>query len=72
MTSIVATDDLLITSSQTHRLHFVFSYERFDNALICMISRFTLILNFPIFRKDGALLELLNIVTVFENSLPTL
>ena len=44
--------------SQTYRLHFVFSYERFDNVLICMISRFRLILNFPIFRKDGALLEL--------------
>ena len=49
---------------------FVFSYERFENALICIISRFRPILNFPIFRKNGASLELLNIVTVFENSLP--
>ena len=53
-----------------YRLPFVFSYERFENALICTISRFRSILNFPIFRKNGASLELLNIVTVFENSLP--
>ena len=53
-----------------YRLPFVFSYERFENALICIISRFRPILNFPVFRKNGASLELLNIVTVFENSLP--
>ena len=53
-----------------YRMPFVFSYERFENALICIISRFRPILNFPIFRKNGASLELLNIVTVFENSLP--
>ena len=53
-----------------YRLPFVFSYARFENALICTISRFRSILNFPIFRKNGASLELLNIVTVFENSLP--
>ena len=44
-----------------YRLPFVFLYERF---------RFRPILNFPIFRKNGASLELLNIVTVFKNSLP--
>ena len=53
-----------------YRLPFVFSYARFENALICIISRFRPILNFPIFHKNGASLELLNIVTVFENSLP--
>ena len=53
-----------------YRMPFVFSYERLENALICIISRFRPILNFPIFRKNGASLELLNIVTVFENSLP--
>ena len=53
-----------------YRLPFVFSQERFENALICIISRFRPILNFSIFRKNGASLELLNIVTVFENSLP--
>ena len=53
-----------------YRLPFVFSYERFGNALICIIFRFRPILNFPIFRKNGASLEVLNIITVFENSLP--
>ena len=43
-----------------YRLPFVFLYERF---------RFRPILNFPIFRKNGASLELSNIVTVFKNSL---
>ena len=48
-------------------LAFVFSYERFKNALICIISfgsstRFRPILNFQIFRKNGAKLELLNTV----------
>ena len=42
----------------------------FENVLICIISRFRPILNFSIFGKNGASLELLNIVTVFENSLP--
>ena len=55
-----------------YRLAFVFSYERFKNTLICIISvepstRFRPILNFPIFRQNGASLELLNIV--FNNSL---
>ena len=50
-----------------YRLAFVFPYEGFENTLICIISfgpltRFKPILNFPIFRKDGASLELLNIV----------
>ena len=49
-----------------YRMPFVFSYERFENALICIISGFRPILNFPIFLKNGASLELLNIVTVFE------
>ena len=53
-----------------YRLPFVFWYERFENAAICIISRFRPILDFPIFCKNGASLELLNIVTVFENSLP--
>ena len=44
--------------------------ERFENALVCKISRFRPILNFSIFRQNGASLELLNIFTVFENSLP--
>ena len=52
------------------RLPFVYSYERFENAPVNIISRFRPILDFPIFRKKGASLELLNIVTVFENSLP--
>ena len=52
-----------------YRLPFVFSCERFENALICIISRFRPILNFSIFRKNGTSLELLNIVMVFENSL---
>ena len=56
-----------------YRLAFVFSYERFENAVICIISfgpstRFRPILNIPVFRKNGASLDLLNIV--FENSLP--
>ena len=51
-----------------YRLPFVFSCERFENALICIISRFRPILNFSIFRKNGTLLELLNIVMVFENT----
>ena len=42
----------------------------FENVLICIISRFRPILNFSIFGKNGASLEVLNIVTVFENSLP--
>ena len=50
-----------------YRLAFVFSYERFKNALICISSfrpstRFRPILNFQSFRKNGAKLELLNIV----------
>ena len=50
-----------------YRLAFVFPYEGFENTLICIISfgpstRFKPILNFPIFRKNGASLELLNIV----------
>ena len=41
-------------------------YERFENALICIISigpsaRFTPISNFPIFRENGDSLERLNI-----------
>ena len=44
-----------------YTLPFVFLYERF---------RFRPILNFPIFRKNGASLELSNIVTAFKNSLP--
>ena len=56
-----------------YRLAIVFSYERFETALICIISfepssRFRPILNIPVFRKNGASLDLLNIV--FENSLP--
>ena len=56
-----------------YRLAFVFSYERFENAVICIIcfgpsTRFRSILNIPVFRKNGASLDLLNIV--FENSLP--
>ena len=56
-----------------YRLAFVFSYERFENALICIISigpstELRPIFSLPIFRKNGASLELLNIV--FENSLP--
>ena len=50
-----------------YRLAFVFPYEGFENTLICIISfgpltRFKPILNFPIFRKNGASLILLNIV----------
>ena len=56
-----------------YRLAFVFSYEHFGNAIICIIcfgssTRFRPILNIPVFRKNGASLDLLNIV--FENSLP--
>ena len=56
-----------------YRLAFVFSYERFENALICIISigpstKLRPIFNFPTFRKNGASLELLNIV--FESSFP--
>ena len=56
-----------------YRLAIVFSYKRFETALICIISfepssRFRPILNIPVFRKNGASLDLLNIV--FENSLP--
>ena len=48
-------------------LAFIFLYERFENVLICIISigpstELRPIFNFPIFRKNGALLELLNIV----------
>ena len=48
-----------------YRLAFAFSYEHFENALICIIyirssTRLRLILNFPIFREKGALLELFN------------
>ena len=55
-----------------YSLAFVFSYERFENAVICIIcfgpsTRFRPILNIPVFRKNGASLDLLNIV--FENSL---
>ena len=58
-----------------YRLAFAFLYERFENALICVISigpstMFKPILNFPIFRQNGASLERLNIV--FENSLPNI
>ena len=49
-----------------YRLPFVFWYERFENASICIISRFRAILNFPISRKTEASLELLN--TVFALS----
>ena len=49
-----------------YRLAFVFSYERFENALICIISRGPS--TFLFFRKGEASLELLNIV--FDNSLP--
>ena len=50
-----------------YRLAIVFSYERFETALICIISfepssRFRPILNIPVFRKNGASLDLLNIV----------
>ena len=53
-------------------LTFVFLYERFENALICIISigpstELRPIFNFP-FPKNEASLELLNIV--FENSFP--
>ena len=46
-----------------YRLAFVFSYEGFEYPLICILSigpsaMFTPILNFPIFRKHGASLEL--------------
>ena len=56
-----------------YRLAFVFSYECFEYAPICIISigpsiRLRPIFNFPLFRKNGTSLELLNIV--FENSLP--
>jgi len=56
-----------------YRLAFVFSYERFENVLICIISigpstELRPIFNLPIVRKNEASLELLNIV--FENSLP--
>ena len=56
-----------------YRLAFVFSYERFENAVICIIcfgpsTRFRPILNISVFRKNGASLDLLNIV--FANSLP--
>ena len=56
-----------------YRLAFVFSYERFEYAPISIISigpsnRLRPIFNFPIFRKNGTSLELLNIV--LENSLP--
>ena len=56
-----------------YSLAFVFSYERFENVVICIIcfgpsTRFRPILNIPVFRKNGASLDLLNIV--FENSLP--
>ena len=55
------------------RLAFVFSYERFKNALICIISigpstELSPIFNFPTFRKNETSLELFNIV--FENSFP--
>ena len=53
-----------------YRLPFVFWYERFENASICIISRFRAILNLSISRKKGASLELFYIVTVFENCLP--
>ena len=48
-------------------------YDRFKNALICIIftslsAGFPQISNFSIFRQTGDSLELLNIV--FENSLP--
>ena len=45
-----------------YRLPFVFCTS--------VLGTFRPILNFPIFRKNGASLELLNIVTVFKNSLP--
>ena len=50
-----------------YRLAIVFSYKRFETALICIISfepssRFRPILNIPVFRKNGASLDLLNIV----------
>ena len=55
------------------RLAFVFSYERFKTALICIISigpstELSPIFNFPTFRKNETSLELFNIV--FENSFP--
>ena len=55
-----------------YRQALVFSYQRFENALISIISigpltRFTSILKFPIFLKNGISLELLN--SVFKNSL---
>ena len=56
-----------------YRLAFVVSYERIENALICIISigpstKLRPIFNYPTFRKNETSLELLNIV--FENSLP--
>ena len=51
-----------------YRQALVFSHQRFENALISIISigpltRFTPILNFPIFfRNNGVSLELLNVV----------
>ena len=59
-----------------YRLASVFSYERFGNALICIISigpstRHDQVVadsQLSYFRKNGASLELLNIV--FENSIP--
>ena len=49
-----------------YRLASVFSYKRFENALICIISigpstELRPILNFPMFRKNGASLEFLNV-----------
>ena len=49
-----------------YRSAFVFSFKRFENALMCTIFIEPLTI-FPIFRKNGASLELLNIA--FENSL---
>ena len=59
-----------------YRLASVFSYERFGNALICIISigpstrhdQVEADSQLSYFRKNGASLELLNIV--FENSIP--
>ena len=59
-----------------YRLASVFSYERFGNALICIISigpstrqdQVEADSHLSYFRKNGASLELLNIV--FENSIP--
>ena len=49
-----------------YRLASVFSYKRLENALICIISigpstELRPILNFPMFRKNGASLEFLNV-----------